>query len=171
MKCLLAPYAAKLPNGARNAKNYPYWKEVVAQLNAEGHEVIQIGRSDETVVEGVKEFVANLPLDDLEPLVQSCDCWISVDSFLPHYCATRGLKSGIVIWSQSDYRIWGYPHNINLLRDPRFLRQYQYAPWYDAPYIEEAFVRPEMVLDAIHGRLTEFVTIDQVRDKVNLLKG
>jgi ADP-heptose:LPS heptosyltransferase len=146
-----------MPNGARNAKNFNKWPELVAMLNAEGHEVIQVAGQNEERVEGVAMFLQGFPLEKLEEVLRDCDTWISVDSWMPHFCATMRLKTGIVIWSQSDPRIWGYKHNINLHK-PEFLRQYQYSHWFDVPYNEDAFVEPEVVMDALHGRLALAVT-------------
>lgn len=152
MKVAIAPYAAKLPNGARNPKEYPYWAKLIELLNSEGHEVIQLGVKGETRIEGVAQFIQGFPLEKLEQVIRDCDHWIAVDTWMGHFCATLRLPSGIVIWGQSNPRIWGYPHNINLLKSRDFLREYQYAPWWDVPYIEEAFVSPETVMKALHGR-------------------
>lgn len=157
MKIAIAPFAAKLPTGIRNAKDYHEWPKLIELLNAEGHEVIQLAGHNEPRLEGVAQFIQGFPLDRLEDVLRSCDTWISVDSWLPHFCATVRLKSGIVLWSQSDPRIWGYPHNINLHK-PEYLRQYQYAPWYDVPHNPNAFVAPETVMDALHGRLVQTAT-------------
>jgi len=154
MKIIIAAWAAKLPSGIYNAKNYPYWKELVALLNAEGHEVIQVAGKGEDRVEGTAMFMQGFPLDKLEEVLRDADTWISVDSWLPHFCATMRLKSGIVLWSQSDPRIWGYKHNINLSK-PEYLRQWQYAPWYDVAHDPNAFVEPQQVMDALHGRLAQ----------------
>lgn len=159
MRVLIAPYAATLPSGTRNPKNWPWFTELVAQLNAEGHEVLQIGTANEAKVEGVAHFIQDWPLSKLAQLACSCDTWVSVDSFWPHYCHTHHLLSGIVIWGQSDPRIWGHPENVNLIKDRKYLRQFQYAPWWDATYNEDAFVSLEIVLTAIHGKL---VTLTQV---------
>jgi ADP-heptose:LPS heptosyltransferase len=154
MKILIAPFAARLPEDRPNAKNFPHWQELVALLNADNHEVVQIGLAHEPRVEGVAQFIQGWPLDKLIELIRECDCWVSVDSFLPHLCATERLPAGVVIWAQSDPRIWGYPHNVNLLKSRDYLRQWQYAPWYEAECREEAFIGAEVVRDAIYGRLT-----------------
>lgn len=153
MKILIAPFAAKLPTGHVNAKNFHRWPEVVAMLNAQGHEVIQIAKGDEPRIEGVGQFITNWPLQKLRDLINFCDVWISVDSFLPHFCATDRLKGGVVIWSQSNPKIWGYPHNTNLLKSKEYLREYQYAPWFDVPFNPDAFVSPEEVVKAVNERL------------------
>jgi len=153
MRILISPYAARLPSGNRNPKNFPYWAELVKMLNANGHHVIQIGVKGEARIDGVAEFLQDIPLKDLVNVINGIDVWCSVDSFLPHFCATNHLKSGVVIWSQASPKIWGYPHNTNLLKDEKFLREFQYAPWWDAEYNEDAFVEPQVVMDALHGRL------------------
>ena len=155
MRIIIACWAAKMPNGNRNAKNFPYWSELVALLNAEGHEVIQVAGGGEDRIEGTAMFLQGFPLEKLEHVLREADTWISVDSWLPHFCATMRLKSGIVIWAQSNPKIWGYPTNVNLLKSPEYLREYQYAPWFDVPYNEDAFVEPQVVMDALHGRLAQ----------------
>ena len=150
MRIIIAAWAARLPTGIYNAKNYDRWPELIALLNAEGHEVIQVAASGEVRLDGVSMFLQGFPLEKLEQVIREADTWISVDSWLPHFCATMRLPTGIVIWSQSDPRIWGYKHNINLSKGQ--LRPYQYAPWYDVPHDPDAFVEPEAVMEALHGK-------------------
>ena len=149
MKIALAPYAAKLPTGSRNPKDYPYFAEVVALLNANEHEVIQLGVKGENRIEGVSQFIQSWPLGKLVEVVQDCDSWVSVDTWLPHFCWLHRLRPGVVIWGQSDSRIWGHPENVNLTKSPVYLRQYQFAPWYEAVFNPEAFVEPEEVVRAV----------------------
>lgn len=146
MRIIIAPYSANLPTGKRNAKNYDRWPELLALLKADGHYLIQLGAGAEARVEGVDQFILNLPLPQIVPVVAECDLFISVDSWLPHFCNTERLGRGIVLFSQSDPQIFGYPHNINLLADRKFLRSHQFAPWYDVEFVSEAFVSPETVL-------------------------
>ncbi len=127
-------------------------------LNANGDYVVQIGIKGEERIEGVAQFIQDFPLDKLISVINDCDRWCAVDSFLPHFCATMRLKSGVVIWSRSSPRVWGYPHNINLLKDKSYLREYQYAHWWDCEYDENAFVEPDVVMDALHGRLSQVAT-------------
>ena len=153
MKIVIAAYAAKLATDKVNPKNYPMWGEVVRLLNEAGHEVTQIGCDGEARIHGVAHFLLNWPLERLKWLIENSDLWISVDSFLPHLCATEGLKTGIVLWGVSDDRIWGYPHNINLVKDYKYLRKWQFAHWKDEWYDAEAFVAPEAVIEAVNERL------------------
>ncbi len=152
MRVVVAPYAAKLPTGLRNAKNWPWFKELFTLMPED--EFIQLGVPGEDRIEGTAQFIQGFPLDKLEQVLRDSDIWLSVDSWLPHFCATMRLQSGVVIWGQSNPRIWGYKHNVNLLKSLEYLRPYQYAPWFDVPYNEDVFVKPEVVRDALRGRLT-----------------
>jgi hypothetical protein len=153
MNIAVAPYAAKLPNDNRNAKNWPFFKELFAMMPED--QFIQLGTKGEQRIEGSSQFIQGFPLEKLEQVVKDCDVWLSVDTWLPHFCATLRLQSGVVIWAQSNPKIWGYPHNVNLLKSKEYLRPFQYAPWFDIPYNEEAFVSPEVVRDALHERLSK----------------
>ena len=151
MKILISPFSAKLPTGNPNPKNWPYFPQLVAELNAQGHTVVQIGVTGEERVEGVGMFIQGWPLEKLKDL--EWDTFVSVDNFWPHYCYTEKLRGGVVIFGQSDPVIFGHPQNINLLKSRDYLRPWQYAHWWDVPYNEDAFVSPETVMDAVHGRL------------------
>lgn len=150
MKIILAPYSARLINGAQNPKNFPWWAEVIAKLNSQGFEIIQIGVTGEDRIEGVSQFVTNWPLKKLRDLIDDSVCFLSCDSFLPHYCHVERLKAGVVIFSQSDPNIFGHPENINLLKDRKYLRRWQYDSWMAAEYREDAFVSPDEVVAAVN---------------------
>lgn len=152
MKIVISPYSAKLATGAENPKNYNKWPELVALLNAAGHEVTQIGCAGELRIHGVKHFLVDWPLDRLKWLINNAGLWISVDSFTQHLCATEKLKPGIVLWSVSDDRIFGYPHNVNLLKSREYLRPLQFDYWKNATYNPNAFVEPEEVMRVINER-------------------
>lgn len=126
----------------------------MAKLAALGIEVVQIGVTGESRIEGVSQFITNWPLDKLCELVNDADTFISCDSFLPHLCHVERLKSGVVIWSQSDPLIFGHPENANLLKDRKYLRPLQYQGWEDADYNEAAFVLPEVVVNAVQAKLS-----------------
>ena len=156
MRVAVAPFAARLPSGIPNAKNWPWFKELFTMMPDD--EFIQLGTNGEDRIEGAAQFIQGFPLEKLEQVIRDCDTWLSVDSWLPHFCATMRLQSGVVIWGQSNPKIWGYKHNINLLKSKEFLREFQYAPWWDIPYNENAFISPEVVVDALHGQLTQSAT-------------
>jgi len=140
---IISPYSKFMRNGAKHPKNYPYWEEVLKHVN---EPVIQVGVDGETQL--VSDFRKNLPLYELEKLVKECKTWLSCDSFIQHFCWDLG-KPGIVVFGQSDPNIFGHPENINLLKDRKYLREKQFWIWEQAEFIEEAFVTPDVVIDAL----------------------
>jgi ADP-heptose:LPS heptosyltransferase len=146
---LISPFAQNLRNGKENPKNFPHWKELVALMQANDIKAIQIGAAKDKPVEGVTDFRQGLKLSQIKDLVNECDCWISVDSFLQHMCAYYKLKRGIVIFAQSDPKIFGYTRNINLLKNKSYLRDKQFWLWEQCDYKQEAFVSAQEVLDTL----------------------
>jgi ADP-heptose:LPS heptosyltransferase len=144
MRILIAPYARKMRNEKENPKNYPWWPELVSLLKE--HEMVQIGVDGEKQL--VQDFRKNLPLSELQILIKECDFWISADSFLQHM-AQHFNKKGVVIWSLSDPNIFGYPNNINILKDRKYLRKSQFEIWEKEEYNTHAFVRPEEIFKVI----------------------
>lgn len=140
---IIAPWAKKLRNGEENPKNYPYWKELISQIQ---EPIVQIGVDGETQL--VEDFRKNLSLKELELLVNDCRTWISVDSFFQHFCWSLG-KTGVVLWGPSDPNIFGHPENINLMKDRKYLVPNQFLMWEQQPRIDECFVNPEEVLKYI----------------------
>lgn len=147
---LISPYAARLYNGRPSPKNYPHWPKLVALLNNDGYEVVQIGVSTEDRIDGVAQFVTNWPFVKLKELANDCQTWIAVDNFWQHFCHCERLKSGIVLWGQSDPKLFGYPQNINLLRGRDYLRQNQYQSWMEAADRPDAFVYAENVMPHVY---------------------
>lgn len=146
MKIVLFPFARKMRNGERHPKNYPFWPELVKKLQDAGHELIQVGSSDEEQL--VSDFKQNLPLAELAEVVKSCDTWISVDSFGQHFCWDLGIR-GITLFGQSDPNIFGHKENINLLKDRKYLREKQFWLWEQCTANDDAFVSPEVVMTAL----------------------
>lgn len=140
---IISPYSKFMRNGAKHPKNYPFWEEVLKQIK---EPVIQVGVSGETQI--VSDFRQNLSLPDLAKLVQESKTWMSCDSFFQHFCWDLG-KPGVVVFGQSDPNIFGHPENINLLKDRKYLREKQFWIWEQAEYNEDAFVSPEMVIQAL----------------------
>jgi hypothetical protein len=137
-KLVIQPFVAKLPNGALNAKQWCYAFNLVGILRYLGHEVVQIGTDNEPDL-GASVFRKNLTLKEVNGLLEWCDIWIGMDSFLQHAAHIIG-KRGIVIWSKSSPSQWGYPENLNLLRDEKYLRKNQADVWHNEPYDAEAFM-------------------------------
>lgn len=145
MKILISPFSRKLRNGNKNPKDYPYWSELIALLKPD-HELTQIGVKGETLL--TEKVLYDLTIPQLKEQLLTHDLFISVDSFLQHMAHHYGLK-GIVIFSQSDPKLFGYPENINLVKDPKYIRKNQFDTWESATYIKQAYVSPEVVLDAV----------------------
>ena len=149
---LIFPYAKRLNNSCENPKNYTYWDELVSLLKNDHDEIIQIGLSGEIKIEGVSEVKFNLKMKEIENLIEKCDFWISVDSFIQHLVHNmKDKKSGVVLWSLSNPKIFGYDYNLNILKDSKYLRPEQYNIW------EQAIYNPDAYLDAntIYNKIKE----------------
>lgn len=140
---IIAPWARGMRNGERHPKNYPWWNELVSQID---EEVIQVGSAGEEQIAPI--FHQNLKLADLAELVKICKTWISVDSFFQHFCWDLG-KKGIVLFGQSDPNIFGHPENVNLLKDRSYLREKQFWLWEQCEFKAESFVEPNLVLEEL----------------------
>jgi hypothetical protein len=116
-------------------KSYPYWTELLDLL-----------KDNE-----IKEIKGILTEKEIIDLVNWSDIWISIDSFLPHLCAFKKLKPGIVVWGKSDPEMFGYKHNTNLLKSRDNLRpgKEQFMWWKDVPYNKEIFVLPQEIKEHI----------------------
>lgn len=150
---VIAPYSSKLHNGKINAKNYPYFPELIKLLKNKGFYIIQIGVSGEARFEGVNEFKTNLSFKELEVLAWKDETLlISVDSFFSHFCHTIG-RSCIVLWGKSDPNVFGYTENINVLKDRKYLRNAhdQFVFWNDVEFDSEVFVKADQVMKIIEN--------------------
>jgi ADP-heptose:LPS heptosyltransferase len=136
MKLLFAPYARKLRNDKVNPKSYPWPKDLVALLEKQGYEVIQIGVKEEEQV--ATRFETNLSFQEVTRLLEETDTFVAVDSFLQHAAWSIG-KRGTVIFSQSDPKIFGHRIHNNLLKDRKYLRPNQFDLWESTEKNDEAF--------------------------------
>lgn len=140
---LIAPHAKNMRNGQPHPKNYPWWREVISAID---EEIIQVGYpGEEALVENCKQ---GLPLTELAELVKECKTWMALDSFFQHFCWDIG-KPGVVIFGQSDPVIFGHPENVNLLKDRKYLREKQFWLWEQCTFNADAFVSPDVVIDAL----------------------
>jgi ADP-heptose:LPS heptosyltransferase len=137
---IISPYSKKLLSGKQNPKNYPYWEELINQID---EPIIQVGIEGEKQL--VPDFRKNLPLTELRKLIQECRIWISCDSFFQHLAWDEG-KRGIVLWGVSDPLIYGHPENVNLLKDRSHLSDNQFLWWEFTEHKDERFVKPNEVL-------------------------
>lgn len=144
MKIIISPYSKQLRGkDTPHPKNYPFWPELIQLLK--DHEVIQIGVKGE--VELVDTCKFNLTTPELIKLTSDMDCFISVENFFPHFVNYnfKSEKRGVVLFSKSDPEIFGYPQNINLLKDKKYLRPDQFGMWESTDFIKEAFTEPAEV--------------------------
>lgn len=145
---IISPFSKKLRNGKNNAKNFPYWPELLARLDPYCY-IIQIGSSGENCL--TRDFRTNLPLSEIKRLVKDCAFWISVDSFLPHLAHHENVP-GVVLWGLSDPEVFGYPENLNIIRDRKLLRKDQFLYWEEEPFNEGVFLGAEDVFNKIKSR-------------------
>jgi hypothetical protein len=106
--------------------------------------VKQIGTKGEALIDGVMskegdEFIIGTSFSELEYIVRGAQKWLSVDNFFHHFCNSINVP-GIVIFGQSDPKIFGHLQNINLLKDRKYLRPDQFGIWESATFNPEAFV-------------------------------
>lgn len=141
---IIAPYSQKLRTGKENPKNYPYWEELIAQIN---EPIIQVGVVGEKQL--VPDFRTNLPISNLRKLLGECRTWIGVDSFFQHL-AWDEKKPGIVLWGPSDPLIFGHPENVNLLKDRSHLVKNQFLWWEMTEHKKERFVEPHVVVEYLN---------------------
>lgn len=146
---IISPYSRKLSSGKLNPKNYPYWKELIAMIDAP---IVQVGVEGEEQL--VPDFRKGLPLHELRKLVRGCDAWISCDSFFQHL-GWDEKKRGIVLWSVSDPLIFGHPENVNLLKDRANLVENQFLWWDYTEHDPNKFVSPREAYEALKSLLSE----------------
>lgn len=141
---IIAPFAKKLISGKQNPKDYPFWEQLISQIQ---EPIVQVGVEKEKQL--VKDFRKNLSIVELRKLVRECRTWIACDSFFQHLCWDE-KKPGIVLWGVSDPLIFGYPENINLLKDRSYLAENQFLWWENTEHKNERFVQPEKVLKYLY---------------------
>lgn len=136
---LIAPYAAKLPSGNTNPKNYPFWPDLLALID---QPVVQVGVDGEEQL--TPDFRKNLSIQELRELLRQCDTLICCDSFMQHLAWDEGVKA-IVLWSVSDPVIYGHPEHINLLKNRANLVKNQFLWWNFVVHDKSQFIKPEIV--------------------------
>lgn len=143
---LLHAWAQRMRNGMPTPKNYPYWPDLIARLAPAP--LVQVAAKGEQQL--VPDLRVGLSLPAISDLLRACDYWIAVDSFLPHL-AHHLPKPGVVLWGLSDPEIFGYPENLNLLKDRRYLRRRQFRMWEEQSVTPQAFLDPDTVVAQIHA--------------------
>jgi len=144
---IIAPWSKPLRREGKNPKNYPYWNEVVKELKQNNVKVIQVGYFGEEPIDA-DECILGQSFDYLAEILDKASTWCSVDNFFPHF-ASHYKKPGVVVWGKSDPSIFGYDTNINLLKDPMYLRRFQFDCWEAETYDEKVFVDAKKVVSSI----------------------
>ena len=133
-----------------NAKNYPYWKELVDLLNKRDWVTIQVGVDGEEKICG--DFRTGLTLPELEKLLLDAGHFIAIDNFLHHMAYHLGVK-GVTIYGPSDPLIFGYSTQLNILKSRDYLREDQFGFYKDFTWkhAQEGWYEAEEVLRQICG--------------------
>lgn len=128
-----------IPIRSTNPKNYPYWKEfcnyVYNDSKFSNYIIVQIGTSNENKISENTVFLKDLDFNVLKDLVTYCKFWLSNDNFFHHFVhyhfdfLQKIPKPGIVIYSKSDPRKFGYDSQINVLKSYKYLRHDQWHYW------------------------------------------
>lgn len=154
-KIVLLSLFSKLTHATKkiSPKSYPlnYSLKLVKLLKEKGIFTVQIGISEESDIEADIRY-NNLSFPELKELLNKIDIWCACDNFWPHFAHYYDPnKKGIVIFSQSDPKLFGYDSNVNLLQDKKYLRpgkeQYQY--WENAFFLQNSFVEPNIILENV----------------------
>lgn len=137
---IIHPFAKQLRNWKENAKNYPYWEELIMLIN---QPIIQIWVEWEKQL--VKDFRKNLSIKELEILIKKCKTWVSIDSFFQHL-ARYNNKPWIVLWGKWDPKIFWHDTNINLIWNIKNIRKNQFDVWENEECDKSIFVKPEKIV-------------------------
>src|ERR1700731_1755059 len=146
MNIIFAPFAAKLPNKSSSPKDYPYAVRLNELLEQAGHQVLQVGSSQDMQI--AKQIERGRSFKELGEIISECDTGICVDSFLNH-AMWYFKKRGIVIWRPSDSKIFGHECHINLFKSEDYARSQQFECWTQTPRNPEAFVSPDIVMKTL----------------------
>ena len=149
MNLLFAPVAQIRINRTNSEKNYPWPQELADSLKQAGHALLQVGAAGEK--QYADRFRSNPSWKVLEGMIEECDSFVSVDTFLQHFAWLK-RKRGIVIFSQTDPLIFGHPDfHICLVKDRKYLRQgwRQFDTFEGLELNDEAFVSPIEVLKSL----------------------
>lgn len=139
---IISPWAKKLISGQLNPKSpkITWWNELISLIK---EPIIQVGLEGEHKL--VPDFKQNLSINNLCELLQECRTFITVDSFFQHL-AWDQEKSGIVIWGQSNPKIYGHDIHTNILKDKKYLMPDQFLMWELVPYRDDCFISPKEVI-------------------------
>lgn len=158
-RILIHPEAKSCKDGSISPKNYPYFNELIEKIknNFKDIEINQLGNSKDKKLNQINNYYFDIDLQDIENLIDEHDLWISIDSFLPHYCDCYKLKNGIVIYTVSNPDIFGYKSNINLIKNKKFIRNRNkiFIYYNKEDYNENAFIDYNKIYEKIQEKLSD----------------
>lgn len=139
---IISPWSKELLNKNPNPKSPPlkWWKHLIGLID---QPIVQVGIKNELQL--VPDFRPDLSIPELRDLLKECKTFITVDSFFQHLAWNQN-KQGIVIWGQSNPKIYGHSIHINLLKDKKYLMPNQFLMWELVEYREDCFITPEEVI-------------------------
>jgi len=149
---IVAPYPARIPNGKKNCKEYPWWNELTSLIKEKTDYVIyQFVSLEEKKLSHIDYYIDTFnKLWEQEKLIKSCTCWISVDNYFHHFMnVIDSGKKGIVLWGKTDPLIYGYPGNVNMLKDRANLRKQKFSVLGIEDFDPKVFYRPTEVLEVL----------------------
>lgn len=132
--------------GGASAKDYPYMQALCDLYIKDGYRLIQIGVGNEPKLTGC-EHVFDKHLLDIEKLLKDTGYFIAVDNFLHHMASAVGV-TGMVLFGPSDPQVFGYPDQVNIIKDRSLLRPDQFGFYhldYVWPHAFTGWYAPEMV--------------------------
>ena len=89
------------------------WSELALKFLKAGFEVAQIFHHPiNSELPGVTGVQVNSISESMQVL-EGCEFWVSVDSYLPHIAAST-RKRGVVLWGSTSPNVWGWPQNRNI---------------------------------------------------------
>lgn len=124
---LLTPYSSSRKDGKNNAKNYPYFAEVIDIVKKSIPNVNFIQPvTGQGIIKGATPEI--MDLEEVEKfLLEKAHTWLSVDTFTQHMVNSLPfIKPGVVVFGPSDPELFGYRYNVNLLKSRNCLRPNQY---------------------------------------------
>ena len=135
------------------AKNYPWWPELIKLLKPLGYKLVQIGKNGEQQLD-VDLILFDKSFKELETRISNCRTFISVDNLLQHLvnCMPESIK-GVVLWGESNPKLFGLPYNLNIVKDEKYFRQDQFDIWQGRIRNDLAFESPDVVFEKIKGLL------------------
>ena len=131
------------------AKNYPWWPELIKLLKPLGYKLVQIGMNGEQQLD-VDLILFDKSFNELETRISNCRTFISVDNFLQHLvnCMPESIK-GVVLWGESNPKLFGLPYNLNIVKDEKLFRQDQFGIWPGRIRNDIVFESPDVVFEKI----------------------